>query len=136
MKIYFRIKNYKATICGVDEQASSDNVDFTVKTLPPWPKHRPEEVFNIEIKWKNVLKSCSHHYNVYCVYCLLQCVYYYASILFTFLNQGHSDLHVMFHNYMYLLWNHHCLWGTNVRGFTIILSHEFTSLRSYIQSFV
>lgn len=38
LKIYFRIKNYKATICGVDEQASSDNVDFTVKTLPPWPR--------------------------------------------------------------------------------------------------
>lgn len=58
------IKNYKATICGVDEQASSDNVDFNVKSLPPWPKHRPEEVFNIEIKGKNVLKFCSHHYKV------------------------------------------------------------------------
>lgn len=50
------IKNYKTTICGVDEQASSDNVDFTVKTLPPWPKHRAEGVFNIEIKGKNILK--------------------------------------------------------------------------------
>lgn len=46
------IKNYIATICGVDEQASSDNVDFNY----PWPKHRPEEVFNIEIKGKNVFK--------------------------------------------------------------------------------